>query len=169
MWVRSEYAGELAVVSAWLAVFIPWNVALSERVFDGRFLAVRFPLFEVQYGWGFAIPELNGLGIQSVPAAIRLQAGESVAVAYQLWGVAAIVVLAAAAVAGVYYLREAAVESGPVDPVRLIGALLVLAGVLFVGAAYLRYSLGIPEYPIPLGTVILLVLGVVLLRVDRRN
>mgnify|MGYP000224076028 CR=1 FL=1 len=28
-WVRSEYAPELAVVSAWLAVLIPWNVTLS--------------------------------------------------------------------------------------------------------------------------------------------
>ena len=169
MWVRSEYAGELAVVAAWMAVLLPWNVAVSQRVFDGRFLSVRFPLFEIQYGWGFSIAELNGIALHSVPAAIRLQAGESVAVAYWVWGVAAAVVIAAALVGVVYYLREETVESGPIDPVRLVGALLCLAGGLFVAASYLRFRFGIPEYPVPVGTVILLVLGVVLLRVDRRS
>ena len=169
MWVRSEYAGELAVISAWVAVLLPWNVSVSQRVFDGRFLSVRFPLFEIQYGWGFAIPELNGIALHSIPAAIRLQAGESVAVAYWVWGGAAAVVITAALVGVAYYLREETVESGPVDPVRLVGGLLVLSGGLFAAATYLRFRFGIPEYPVPVGTVILIVLGVVLLRVDRRT
>ena len=169
MWVRSEYAGELAVISAWVAVLLPWNVAVSQRVFDGRFLSVRFPLFEIQYGWGFAIPELNGIALHSIPAAIRLQAGESVAVAYWVWGAAAAVVVVTALIGVAYYLREDAVESGPADPVRVVGALLLLSGSLFAAATYLRFRFGIPEYPVPIGTVILLGLGVVLLRVDRRS
>lgn len=42
MWVRSEYANELAVLSAWLAFFLPWNLANLTRTDD---LLPEMPLF----------------------------------------------------------------------------------------------------------------------------
>ncbi|MEF8781005.1 MAG: hypothetical protein V5A46_10040, partial [Haloferacaceae archaeon] len=142
VWVRSEYAGELAVISAWLAALLPWNVVVSERVFGGRFVFVRFPLFEVQYGWGHAIPELHGTVVRSLPTAFRLQAEEGVAAAYQAWSVAAAAVALAVAVSIAYYLLEERLEAGPVDPAGLIGGLLVVAGGAFSVAVGLFFTRG---------------------------
>jgi hypothetical protein len=56
MWVSSEYANELAVVSAWVALLVPWSVSTQSRsvstpVADGEagVLFFRFPLFELQF------------------------------------------------------------------------------------------------------------------------
>lgn len=169
VWVDSEYAGELAVISAWVAALLPWNVVVSERIVGGRFLFVRFPFFEVRYGWGHAVPELRGTSVLSLPAALRLQSGEGVALAYQVWGIAAAAVLVAVAVAVLYYVRERRLEEGPVDPVRLIGGLLFAAGGLFAIAVGVFALRGVPGYPVPVGTLLLVVLGVVLLRAERRR
>lgn len=168
VWVRSEYAGELAVVSAWLAVVIPWNFTISERIFEGRLVFVRFPLVEIQYGWGLQITELNGVAIRWLPAAYRLQSTEAVASAYQTWALAAGVLLLAIGFSIIYYQYEDRIEAGPLDPVRTIGGLLIVTGGLFLGASALFYWNGIPGLPLPVGTVVLLVLGVVLLGVERR-
>jgi hypothetical protein len=61
MWVRSEYANELAVLSAWLSVLVPWNVTQHTRtdtlsLLDGLLNAdaesniffLRFPFLEIQ-------------------------------------------------------------------------------------------------------------------------
>lgn len=166
-WVRSEYAGELAVLSAWLAVLLPWNVVVTERIFGGRFLFVRFPLVEVQYGWGHALPELQGFAIRSLPAAYQHQSGEAVGIAYAVWGIGAVAVVTAVGISIVYYLREEQVESAPVDPVRLIGGLLVAAGLAMAASAALFYLRGVQGAPVPAGTVIIFLLGVVLLWIER--
>lgn len=56
MWVRSEYATELAVLSAWVALLVPWSVSSHEQsvstpLTDGEagVLFFRFPLFELQF------------------------------------------------------------------------------------------------------------------------
>jgi len=61
MWVRSEYANELAVLSAWLAVLVPWNVTQHTRtdnlsLLDGllnadaesKIFFLRFPFLGIQ-------------------------------------------------------------------------------------------------------------------------
>jgi len=61
MWVRSEYANELAVLSAWLALLLPWNVSRVTRTdelsqggglvnteVDSSIFFLRFPFAEVQ-------------------------------------------------------------------------------------------------------------------------
>lgn len=61
MWVRSEYANELAVLSAWLAVLMPWNVTRHERTdnlsllggllnadAESKITFIRFPFLEIQ-------------------------------------------------------------------------------------------------------------------------
>lgn len=169
VWVRSEYAGELAVVSAWLAAVIPWNVtyATAEGL-PGDILYLRFPFFEVQYLIGFEIGE-NQFFLNTIGDAVSQQIGQGVFTAYAIWLAGAAFVAVAVLVSVAYYVEEDRVEAGPVDPVRLIGGLLTVAGVVLAAATYLFVTRGIPGYPIPLGTVLLLVLGGILLTVDRRD
>lgn len=169
VWVRSEYAGELAVLSAWLAALLPWNITYSPNVLGGRFFFVRFPFFQLQYGWGVNVDGLNGAAFSTVAEAIELQSGQTLQTAYYVWSAGAAVIALALALSVVYYAREERVEAGPVDPVRLMGALLLLAGLLLTAANYLVVVRGIPGIPLPVGAVVLLALGVALVRVERRD
>ena len=48
-WVKSEYAPELAVLSAWIAALVPWSVTVHTAAPLGSVLfAIRFPLAEIQ-------------------------------------------------------------------------------------------------------------------------
>jgi hypothetical protein len=49
VWVKSEYADELAVVVTWLSMVLPWSVAYTAGGPLGSHLAfVRISLFELQ-------------------------------------------------------------------------------------------------------------------------
>ncbi len=166
VWVRSEYAGELAVLSTWLSAFIPWNVMLSS-VAGGSVLFVRFPFLQIRYTYG--VPFAEGSLILDPLSAISFQAGNSIAVAYQAWAVGAAVFAVAFAFSILYYLAEERVEALPVDPVRVVGGLLGLTGVVLAVATYLLLTRGFPGIPIPLGVVFLLLFGGVLLTIDRTD
>lgn len=187
MWVRSEYAGELAVVATWVAALVPWNVMISPLE-SGTVLFVRFPLFQVRYVFGelLARGTLIGLPVPSpvvdtrgfVVAALTLQRGTGLETAYWIWALGALVYLLALATSVAYYSDEERLEAGPVDPVRALGGLLGVAGGCFaVSTLYLTPSIlgiqmpgegGFPGIPIPIGVVVLLVLSGVLLTVERR-
>ncbi|MFB6108413.1 MAG: hypothetical protein ABEJ82_06190 [Haloplanus sp.] len=167
MWVRSEYAGELAVLSTWLSVFIPWNVMYSPGIAGGSLLFVRFPFVQVRYSFG--VPLAKALAVSDPFSAVAFQRGQSIRVAYELWLVGAAVLAVAVVVSLVYYRRESWVESWAVDSVRLLGALLSLTGLLFAGATYLLVTRGFPGVPVPVGVVFLLVFGVVLTTVERTD
>jgi uncharacterized protein (TIGR04206 family) len=164
VWVRSEYAGELAVLSTWLSAFIPWNVTLSS-VAGGSVLFVRFPFVQVRYAYG--VPFAQGTLVSDPLSAISFQAGNSIAVAYQAWAAGAAVFAVAVGVSVVYYLAEERVEALPVDPVRLIGGLLGLTGVVLAVATYLLVTRGFPGVPLPVGVAFLFVFAGVLLTIDR--
>lgn len=166
VWVRSEYAGELAVLSAWLSAFIPWNVMLSS-VAGGSVLFVRFVFVQVRYTYG--VPFAEGVAVSDPLSAVSFQAGNSIAVAYQAWAVGAGVFAVVFLLSIAYYLAEARVEALPVDPVRLIGALLGLSGVVLAAATYLLTTRGFPGVPLPIGVVFLLVFAGVLLTIDRTD
>lgn len=165
VWVRSEYAGALSVISAWLCVFIPWNITYSPEIAGGSLLFIRFPFFQVRYAWGIDVAQR--VAISDPLSALSLQAGQSIAVAYQVWAVGGVVIALAVVLSLVYYAREDQVEAGPVDPVRLMGGLLGLAGVVLTAATYLLATRGFPGIPFPLGIIVLFVLGGVLLTVER--
>ncbi len=166
VWVRSEYAGELAVVSAWLAALVPWNVTYATAEGVGGILYVRFVFAEFLY---FTDLEIDGRSFEllSLRQAVAQQTGEFVYVAYAAWALGAVLVAVAVLLSIAYYLREERVESGPVDPVRLMGGLLGAAGIVLAAANYLVVTRGIPGIPIPVGTLLLLVMGGVLLTVER--
>lgn len=166
VWVRSEYAGELAVVSAWLAALVPWNVTYTTGGGVGGILYVRFVFAEFVY---FTQLEIGGrsFDLVSIRQAVTQQSGEFVYAAYLAWAVGAALVGVAVLLSFAYYLEEERVENAPGDPVRLMGGLLLGAGSVLVAANYLVVTRGIPGVPIPVGTVLILVLGSVLLTVDR--
>ena len=165
VWVRSEYAGELAVVSAWLSALLPWNITYSTLAGVGSVLFVRFPFFQVRYVAGISIAD--GLAVSSPLGALAYQQGQSIAAAYAAWAVGAAVVGAAVVLSLLLYLREERVEA-TVDAVRLMGGLLALAGVVLTAATWLLWTRGFPGLPIPVGVVLLYLFGGTLL-VARRE
>lgn len=165
VWVRAEYAGPLAVVSTWLAAFVPWNVTYSPDIADGSVLFVRFPFFQVRYA--FDVAAARRVAVSDPLSATALQAGQTIQAAYQAWTVGAAILAVAVVFAVAYYRDEESVESWPVDPVRLLGALLTLSGLVLVVATYLLATRGLPGVPLPIGVVFLLLFGGILLTVDR--
>lgn len=163
MWVRSEYAGELAVLSAWLAALLPWSVSFV-RALGGGLLVVRFPLFEVRYGIG--LPLARAVEVSGPVAAARLQQGTASAAGYRLWIPGAVVVGLALALSVVYYRREERLEAGPLDPVRAMGLLLLGGSLVFAGTTFLLAS-GFPGATLPVGVPLTLALALALLVADR--
>lgn len=181
VWVREEYAGELAVVLTWLSVLLPWNVTYSPAIPNAggaSALFVRFPFVQVVFVWG--VPGIDPVRTNvPVPgwllpgvfpetfSALTLQAGQGILLGYQVWALGALVVLLALGLSVAYYREEERMEAGPVDPVRALGGLLGLAGVLFVVASYFVATRGFPGIPLPLGAVLMLAFAGVLLTADR--
>ncbi|WP_101296541.1 DUF7549 family protein [Halegenticoccus soli] len=164
VWVRSEYAGELAVSLTWLSALLPWNVTYSPNVAGGSVLFVRFPFFQVRYAYG--VPFARGVAISDPLTAIGFQSGTGLALAYRVWAVGGAVLAVAALFAAAYYLREERVEAGPVDPVAALGALLCLAGTVLAAATALL-TRGFGGVPVPVGVAFLLAFGAVLLTAER--
>lgn len=168
VWVRSEYVGELAVVSAWLAAFIPWNVTYASIPGYGNALFLRYPFLEVQYLIGWTIGD-RAFFLRPIGRAIGVQAGEVVYGAYLAWALGSALIAIAVVVSILYYLEEDRLEAGPVDPARLIGAALLAAGIVLAATNYLLVTRGVPGIPIPIGTVLLVGLGGTLLLAERRE
>jgi len=164
VWVSREHAGALAVVSAWLAAFLPWNITYSS-VGGPWVVFVRFPLFEFQYTSGVGAG-VDGPAVRSVLAAVQLRTGEGLELATQIWAVGALVICAALMLSVVYYTNEARIEAGRIHPVRLMGGLLGLAAGLFGLATVFVWTGGFGGVPIPVGVVLLGLLAGVLLRAE---
>jgi hypothetical protein len=169
VWVRSEYAPELAVVFAWFGALIPWNVTFSELQGVGSVLFVRFPLFQIRYA--YRVPAAEAISIRGPYSAIQFQrAGEQVgtiADAYTVWLLGAVLVAAALALSVALYLAEERVTERLRAPVTLMGALLVLAGMVHAVTTVLLYTRGFPGLPVPVGVPFELGFGALLLSAER--
>lgn len=164
-WVRSEYAGALAVLSTWICALVPWSFSVGSQ--GGiTVVAVRFQFAMVQFIYGLALSGFGDRPLLPVWDAPGFAAAGAESQAYLLWAVGAAVLTVAVAVSVLYYLRESRVEAWPVDPVRLLGGLLLLVGVLEAAALGLLWQ-GYALTTVPLGVVFCLVLGGLLLRVER--
>lgn len=168
MWVKSEYAGALAVVSTWVCALLPWSVTLFREELDPgaevfavwlRFLPGRFLYV---FGVGFS-EESPYRWVWEVPGFVATR-GE--AIASYVWLAGNTVFAVAFVVSLLYYARESWVEGWPVDPVRLLGGLLVLTGLVLATAVVVlwRFQGGIV---VPVGILFQVGLGAVLLQVDR--
>ena len=167
VWVRSEYAGEFAVLSAWVSALIPWSVSFASQ--GGISLAVvRFPLLAVQFvlGANLGAAERPLLPVWSAHA---FPASEAVARAYLVWLGGAGVFALALLLSVVYYAAEEDIEARlPVDPVRLMGALLLSTAVVLSTATVMLWGSYLGG-SVPVGVPFLFAFGVLLLVVERQD
>jgi hypothetical protein len=177
VWVRSEYAGELAVLTTWFTALVPWNIHYAPLSDAASVLWIRFPLLQVRYVFGLELLRGTQIGLPVPPplvdstgfvvSAIGFQDNVQLSTAYEIWAVGALVYLFALGISIAYYRKEARVAAWPVDPVRLLGGLLLLAAGLFGAATVFTYG-QFPGVPIPLGAVLIGLFGGVLLTAERR-
>lgn len=168
MWVKSEYAGEVAVLSTWLCALLPWSVSVFQESFDsgasvtavwlrflpGRFLYLFGAIERAEGPWDWA---------WEVPGFVASQ-GETLAAF--AWLAGATLFLFPLALSIVYYLDEQRVESWGIDPVRSLGRMLVISGsLLLVASGVLFFEQS--GTTLPVGTLIQLGLGIVLLRAEQ--
>lgn len=163
-WVKSEYAGELAVLSTWLVGLAPWSASVFGQ--GGlTVVALRFLPARLLYIFGAEIP--NEQPLLPAWAVADFQQSAELTIAGHL-GFAALVVYALGFVLSVYYYfeEERIAAALPVDPVRLFGGLLGLVGGVTMAATvlFVRYF---PGTTFPIGSLFALVFAYLLLTVDR--
>ena len=192
-WVRSEYAGEFAVIAAWLSMVLPWNIVYHPSVptdpLASKMAIIRLPLAEFQFRFP-AVIEVNGetssaaAVLEQIYPGFRLfgevflttPVGASghydgyMQLGSYAWAVGALAVAAAFAVSLAFYLREEALQDRlSADPVRLIGGLLGMAAASLAAASVLYFfDRDLGGIPIPIGVVVMGALSVALLRVERK-
>lgn len=172
LWIDEDYVNEFAVIAAWIGVLVPWNITYFAPPGLGRFLFVRFPLFQVRYAFGS--PLSQGILVNTAPGALLYQGGATLfADAYRLWVGGAIIFFLALLVSVALFLYDDRLSTLSVDVSRVIGWLILASGiVLTVSSAYLMSPTsggsGVVYIPIPFGLLGLYALAAVLLFVERR-
>lgn len=167
MWVRSEYAGELAVLSAWLCALLPWSVSYANPG-AVHLVRVHFLYAFFQFAPGSGLSELIDT-VVVVADGPSFAANATVEFGYQLWVLGAILLTLAVALSLVYYRYDERLEArSPVDPVRVMGGLLFGAAFPLAGATYFVHSGG-RGVTVPVGVLFMLVLGGLLLLVERTD
>jgi uncharacterized protein (TIGR04206 family) len=139
-------------------------VSYAPSVAGGSLLDVRFPFLQIRYAFG--LPISRAVGLRDPITGFALTRGDPVGVAYAAWVAASAVVALAVLLSVAYYAREERVEAAPVDPVRAMGALLLLSGVGLAAATAL-FFVRFPGVTVPVGAVFVLLFGGVLLVVER--
>jgi uncharacterized protein (TIGR04206 family) len=163
-WVKSEYAGEFAVLATWLVGLAPWSISLFEiegvTVIGFRFLPFRF-----QFIFGATLPgERPFLWAWQVAG---FQGSDPLSLAGTLGFAALAVFLLPLGLSLYYYAAEDRVEATlPADPVRVFGGLLGLVGVLTLAASGL-FIASFPGITVPVGALVALAFAYLLLTVDR--
>ncbi|MES3517330.1 MAG: hypothetical protein PPP58_06675 [Natronomonas sp.] len=167
MLVRSEYAGELAVLSAWICALCPWSVTVAPNLFDDGVHLLR-----VHFTFGFAQLVFGGnpegvTRFASAIAAPGLEIDPVITLGYSLAGIGAVVTGVAFASSIVYYVFDERLEAAsPIDPARGMGGILIAAAVCFTAATAVLFDALIGTI-VPVGVLFMYVLGAVLLTVDR--
>jgi hypothetical protein len=193
-WVRADYAGELAVLSAWLAALLPWSVTYASAAvppFRGSFVLVRSGLVELGFVWNLPKITVEGggrvrlmellplSGVPGVPltrtfwastpvysaATVPDGLGTAGLAAGVLAGVAGLAILVGLGLSVAMYRDEERFVTA--RTVRGMGALLGTAGVAFLGSSLAYWRSPARGIPVPVGAVVLCALGAVLLTVDR--
>ncbi|WP_323676469.1 hypothetical protein [Halorubellus sp. PRR65] len=174
VWVKSEYAEELAVLVTWLSALVPWSISYGSFAVtsggDLTLVILRFPFVGIRYQLGVQI--LGGTSVRT-PLQFRqevLNAGGSASAqvpGYDLWLVGLAILAVAVLVSLLLYFEvEDALDAIPADPVRVLGALLLGVAVALLGSTYVLFTSQAALF-VPFGVFLQLAFGVILLRVDR--
>lgn len=172
LWIDADYADEFAVIAAWLGILVPWNITYFAPPGMGRFLYVRFPMFQVRYAFGSPISE--GILVKTAPGALIYQGGGTLFTdAYRIWVLGAGIFGVAVIVSLGLFLYDERLSEISVDLSRVIGWLLLATGIVLTVASALLMSpnfgdSGVVYVPIPLGLLGLYALAGILLFVERR-
>ncbi len=177
VWVKSELAEELAVVAAWLSALIPWSISVSlGELAGGSLVEFHFPFFLVRFLFGIDVPAPNPLVLLPWEA-VSFYGGAPGPIPFMVWSVGAAVVALAVLLSIGMYLFEDRFQRASVDPVRVMGGLLLAAAVLHtVASALLQFgalpveSVASDSFPgilLPIGVVFQFAFAYVLLRVER--
>ncbi|WP_336326168.1 DUF7549 family protein [Halovenus sp. HT40] len=162
MWVRSEYAGELAVLSTWLCAISPWAVTwVAREEASGYFF--WFHILNLLFVPEIELPGSRPLwvwGFLDFP----VYTGETY-VSY-LWLAGTAVFTVALGLSIAYYLDEDRIQSLDIDPVKTLGGLLLASAILLAGAYVLlvQHHIGTT---LPVGVAFQFIFGIVLLRTER--
>jgi len=133
VWVRSEYAGELAVLSAWVAALLPWNIMYNPNIegLGGSTLFIRWPFLQIRYIFDVEIAEAVSVSLPT--GALDLVTGP-VTLAYELWLAGAVLFALAVLLSVVMYVVDGLVEQAvPNRTVRRLGELLAGGSVVIAG------------------------------------
>lgn len=164
-WVRSEYAGELAVVSAWVSALMPWSITvLAPEDSELLFIILRYAYFHFQFLENLALSTEPFLWIHEAHDFVAPGVEPAIATA----GLGAAVFSLALALSVVYYVAEERVEALPVDPVRVMGALLGVATLVY-GVAFVLLWQNKAGWTVPVSPLFMALFAVVLLRIDRTD
>lgn len=160
-WINPEYLREASVVFVWFTAVMPWSVIYAplSGAKDVSAVFIRFPLFEVRYILGAGLPDQ----FYTPLSGYQLHAGEAIATGYLVWGGAALIWLIVFLFATALFARERRVAAMSPWPVpRVIGGLLVGAGIVFGVATVALLLQGFSGVPLPLGVIFMVVFGGVL-------
>jgi len=170
MWVRSEYAGELAVLATWLTALLPWSVSVlreSPQGVDATFTVINIRFVFLQFHYLFGLP-IGDQGLDSIVQFVFEIPGfvpNNQVPEGRLWLAAAGPFLLFLALSFVYYARDGWLEANsPVDPVRVFGATFGVFAVVFTVATAMFYQ---HQPTVPVGALFMWVFAAMLLRVER--
>ncbi len=165
-WVKSEYAGELAVLSTWLVALAPWSASVFE-VSNLTVVALRFLPFRFQFIFGATLDNERPF-LWAWEVARFQQSAELTLAGYA--GFAAFLLFAVPFALSLFYYfeEERLTDALPVDPVALFGWLLagVAALTLAATALFVRYF---PGLTVPVGAAVAAVLAYVLLTSEQAD
>lgn len=160
MWVRSEYAGELAVLMTWLSALAPWAVTWISDL-PGIFF--WFHPVNLLFTPGVDLPGDRPLWVWEF-LGFAVYSGETFVTYFWLAGSA--IVCVALVYSLVYYLKTERVESLGYDPVRVLGVLLLGSGLLLTAAFVILFQ-NHAGTTVPVGATFQIVFGIILLKTER--
>jgi len=192
-WVRSEYASEFAVLSAWLSMVLPWNLVYHSSVptnpVRSEMGIIRLSIVELQFRFPGRITGLPGGPrtarnlleemypgmrlFQDVYVVTPIGSGTHYSGYLQwgslAWALGAFALLLSFAFSLAFYLREDELTDRlSADPVRIIGGLLGVATLALSAASVLYFfERDLVGIPIPLGLLVMGALSTALLRAER--
>jgi len=173
VWVKSEYAEELAVLLTWLSALLPWSISYGTFAVtssqDLTLVILRFPFVAIRYQLGVQL--LSGTDVKT-PVGFReevVNAGGGTLAqlpGYDLWLVGVGLLAVALVVSFLMYFEVDALDAVPVDPVRLQGALLLALSLALLGSSAYLFTTQAALF-VPFGVLLQLAFGVILLRAER--
>jgi uncharacterized protein (TIGR04206 family) len=156
-WIKEEYEGVIAFLFISVGAVLPWNV--SSAIVPG----LGINIYHIRWWFGqirHITSQINGF--QNVYGGVLQQQGTAVFPAFVLWGITTIVFTLAVLLAIALLIREETVTKR-INVHRVAGGLLTLSGLGYIASSIIMTMNGFPGIYIPVGALLLLLFGGILL------